>query len=129
MSIKTLIDKINAARSLHAGSHIERKKENMSKIVYKPRGDFILYQSINRGQVRGIAMPDQAAEGKDLIIVAVGPDVKDLQPGDRVLVIGTPGETVSRVPGTNYLLTRQANAVIVITQEEEEEDGHPGNQQ
>ena len=40
----------------------------MSKLVYKPRGDFILYESVNRGEVRGIAMPDQAAEGKDLFV-------------------------------------------------------------
>ena len=91
----------------------------IDKIVYKPRGDFVLYESVNRGHVRGLAMPDQAAEGKDLIVVAVGPDVKDLKPGDRVLVIGTAGETVVRVPETRYLLTRQSNVIIVIEREEE----------
>ena len=122
MAGKTLKEQINAARDLHAARRaaiIRRHEEDMSKLVYKPRGDFILYESVNRGQLRGIAMPDQATEGKDLFVVAVGPDVKDLKPGDQVLVIGTPGETVSRVPGTNYLLTRQANAVIVIEREEE----------
>jgi hypothetical protein len=45
---------------------------------YQPRNDFVVFQQRNKGTLRGVAIPDRAAEGKELVVVAVGPMVEDL---------------------------------------------------
>ncbi len=85
-----------------------------TRVSYQPRGDFILYRQVDRGFVRGIAVPSLSAQGKDNIIIAVGSEVKDLTPGDKVLIVGTEG-SMARLPNEQDLyLTRQSNAVCVV---------------
>lgn len=92
----------------------------MSK-TYRPRGDFIIIRQEDRGKVRGLHMPDQAAEGKRLVVVAIGPDVQHLEPGDEIVITVAP-DNVARIPGEGHLyLTRQANAAAVVDYGEEEE--------
>lgn len=85
---------------------------------YRPRNDFVLYRVVNRGMHRGVVMPDRAAQGKDHVVVAVGPKVVDLKPGDHVKVIGTPGQDVVPLPDDSSLfLTREQNVVLVVDAE------------
>ncbi len=81
---------------------------------YRCRNDFVLFRLVNRGQIRGLAIPDRAAEGKERVVVATGPDVKGLEPGDRILVIGTIGQDTIPLPNERDLyLTKQANVALV----------------
>ena len=87
---------------------------------YRPRGDFVIYQVRDRGLVKGLQMPDKAAEGKERIVVALGPEVKDLELGDVILTCGQPGVDLTMIPEEhNLYLTRQANVVLVILPDEE----------
>lgn len=87
----------------------------MSK-VYAPRNNLVLIEQESRGKVRGLHMPDRAEEGKRLVVRAVGPEVKGLEPGDEVLAVGTPGQDLVRIPGeANLYLTREANVLAVVT--------------
>ena len=86
---------------------------------YRCRGDFVLFRIIDRGIHRGIAMPNIAAQGKDKVVIAIGPKVEDLKVGDKVLVIGQPGQDVVQVPTEpNLFLSREANIVLVEVESE-----------
>ncbi len=52
-------------------------------INYKPRGRLVLLEKKTIEQIRGIILPGQSNEYR-LLVAAVGPKVKDLQPGDEV---------------------------------------------
>ncbi len=89
----------------------------MSK--YRCRNDFVLFRLVNRGQLRGVVMPDVAAEGKERVVVAFGPDVKDLEVDDRVLVIGQIGVDTIQLPNDRDLyMTKAANVALVVTEGE-----------
>jgi len=86
---------------------------------YRPRNDIVVIKVVDKGKVRGIAMPDVAQEGKERIILAVGPKVEDLKVGDKVLVIGTPGQDLVRIPGElNLFLTKEVNVLVVVVEDE-----------
>ena len=85
---------------------------------YRPRNEFVLFRRVDRGSVRGVAVPEASAQGKELVIEAIGPEVEDLAIGDIVLAIGTMGEDVVPVPNEHDLyLTRQSNVVAVVQRE------------
>lgn len=85
---------------------------------YTPRNDFVLMR-VEERTVGKLHMPDKAQEGKATFVVACGPDVTGLEPGDRVLAIGTPGEDLVRLPGESRLfVTRQANVICVVGEDE-----------
>lgn len=89
---------------------------------YAPRNDFVLFRLIDKGRVGSIMTPQKSAQGKERIIVAVGPDVKDIKPGDSVFVIGVVGQDVVILPNEiDLYLTRQANVVLVVNVEDETE--------
>lgn len=90
-------------------------------VKYNPRGDFVLFRVTKRDKVLGIAMPQQSEQSIERTVVSFGPDVKDLQVGDKVLVIGHMGETVVEIPREkDLLITRQSN--IILTMEEVKDD-------
>ncbi len=89
-------------------------------INYKPRGDFVLFRVTKRDKVLGIAMPQQSEQSVERTIVACGPDVKDLNVGDKVLVCGTIGDSVVAIPNEkDLLLTRQSNVLVVLEEVKE----------
>jgi NADPH:quinone reductase-like Zn-dependent oxidoreductase len=61
--------------------------------------------------------PQSSRAGKAHYIEAVGEDVKDLKPGDRVCIIGSKeSETWIPLPDAPDLyMTRHGNAVVVVT--------------
>ncbi len=85
-------------------------------IKYRPRADFVLFRVIDLGRSEGgVAIPDISAEGKANFVIAVGPDVKDISPGDRVLIIGTPGQDVISLPREKgMMVTKAANCVLFV---------------
>ena len=55
----------------------------------RPRKDFAILRKIPRGQsVGGVHVPETSKEGNRTIVVAIGPDVLDLQVGDEVICGG-----------------------------------------
>ena len=94
----------------------------MDKIIYKPRNDFVVFRAVKQGSVRGVAMPDSAAEDERYFIVAVGPKAEGLKPGDEVYAIGRLRENWMLIPGTRDLvLTRETNVALVLERQETEE--------
>lgn len=92
----------------------------MSKIIYKPRGDFVLFRAVKSGLHKGIAMPDSAAEDERYYVVAVGPKVEGLKEGDEVFALGRLRENWMLLPGTRDLvITRETNIALVIERPEE----------
>jgi co-chaperonin GroES (HSP10) len=88
----------------------------MVMIKYIPRNDFVLIRMVKRQVTAlGVALPDKSRESTDLFIQAVGPDVTDLEIGDQVLAIGTPGEDLVLLPREKDLvMTKQANILCVV---------------
>src|SRR4051794_23877577 len=86
---------------------------------YRPRGDFVIYRVRDRGvSAGGVALPDIAVEGKERVVVAMGPKVEDLAVGDVVVTTGQIGVDVSYLPDEkDLLITREANIAYVIEKE------------
>lgn len=86
----------------------------MEPVKFACRNDFVLFRMIDRGHVRGVAMPNIAQQGKERLVVAIGPKVEGLKVGDKVLVIGSVGQDVVQVPSeTQLYMTREANVALV----------------
>lgn len=95
----------------------------MKETKYVPRNDMVLIRKVKRDRLRGIIIPDIAQEGSVTIVEACGPDVKDGAAliGKIVLAIGTPGQDLVRIPGTNDMyLTRQGNVLVSVEEGTEE---------
>src|SRR4051812_9202916 len=92
-------------------------------LKYAPRNDFVLIQIIDRGYVGKVAVPGISKAGKDLVVVAMGPDVKSLNVGDKVMVIGEVGEALAALHDRkDMFVTKQSNVCYVITEEPEVTD-------
>ena len=87
-----------------------------------PRNDFVLVRIVQLKEVGGLAMPDIAIQGKCFVVVAVGPDVKDLEPGDRVLMIGSEGVHYYPLPSSKDLLVIKQDHVVLVYAENEGQD-------
>ena len=84
-------------------------------IRYRPRGEFVVFRLVDLGHLRGIAIPGISAQAKDRIVVACGPEVKDLEPGDSILIIGEVGQDVAPLPNEQDLyVTKQSNIILVV---------------
>jgi len=82
---------------------------------FEPRNDWVLIRVVKIGQTdTGIALPDLAIEGKEFVVVAAGPEVQDLMPGDKVLMIGQRNVVYFEVPGTNDLLVIKQEHVVLV---------------
>ena len=86
-----------------------------SKLEYRPRNDYCLIRRDTLGRTpSGIAVGDETLEGIEHVVVAKGPDVVDLEIGDKVMMIGSKGEDYAFVPRErNLLVIKQANIILV----------------
>lgn len=87
---------------------------------YRPRNDFVVLRIINRGFVGKLAVSDRAAQGKSIVVEAIGPDVKPetIKVGDRVHAIGQMGQDLVQLPEErDLILTRQSNVVVILEEE------------
>lgn len=82
------------------------------------RNDFVLIRSVKLEEVRGLAMPDTAIEGKKFIVEAIGDKVENLKVGDSVLAVGNLGTTVFPLPNHKDLVVVRQEAVALIVNEE-----------
>lgn len=81
-----------------------------------PRNDYVLFRRVNLGETpAGIKVPEGSIEGIKHVVVACGPDVKDLKQEDEILVIGQIKVDYMFLPNSkDLLLTKQANIVMVV---------------
>ena len=88
----------------------------MSKIVYCPRNDYVLVKIVDLGKSPGgVLTPQAAIEGKEFFVEAKGPDVKHLEVGDKVLMIGVLKEDYAYLPSSkDLILIKQANIPIIF---------------
>ncbi|MDE2095623.1 MAG: hypothetical protein KGL39_00070 [Patescibacteria group bacterium] len=88
---------------------------------YRPRNDYCLVRYVDIGKTpSGIATPNSSIQGKKFFIEAFGPDVEDLQVGDRILMVGTEKEDWAFLPNSReLLLIKQANIVMVYEGDDE----------
>lgn len=88
---------------------------------YTPREDFVLFRVHEAGMLGKLAMPQMAEQGKKRLVTAVGPQVKDLSPGDEVIVIGGVGSCVELIEEKGLYLTRQSNVCCTVRRLEADE--------
>jgi len=84
----------------------------------RPRGEYVLLRLKRPGQTpTGIAVPDDSVEGHTWFILAVGPQVGDLEPGQRVLIMGAVGQDIAHVPNQKDIyITKQQNILLVVAE-------------
>jgi hypothetical protein len=85
------------------------------KLRFQPRNDYVLIRRVTLGETpTGIAVADGTIEGVEHRVSAFGPDVKGLEVGDSVLLIGTLGSDYGFLPNSrDLLITKQQNVVLV----------------
>lgn len=92
-----------------------------------PRNDLVVCREVNLGMVGGIALPDSAAEGHVNRVLAVGPEVKDLYPGDEVHIVGRKGIEWAFLPGEKDIFAlKQVNIPIVEVRRRKGQEGLGG---
>ena len=83
----------------------------MGKSPITPLADYVVVQQ-EEAQTKtasGLYLPDKGAEKPKIAnVLAVGPAVKDVKPGDRV-VFGGYSNTDIKVEGADYMLVRNEN--------------------
>lgn len=85
--------------------------------TYRPRNDMVVIREVLVDKSPGgVVMPQKSAEGKKIVVEAVGPKVEGLRPGDRVILVGSrENGDWSFLPGEPALaITRQENLVAVV---------------
>lgn len=84
-------------------------------VKYRARNDNCLVRKVRVEQVHGLFMPEASIHGNQFIIQEIGPDVKDLEPGDVVFVAGQIGVDVGEIPNDpNLLVCSQKNIKVVM---------------
>jgi len=96
------------------------QRENYVPLIFVPRNDIVLIRMVNVGMTKaGIVMPDSSAQGKEMVVEAIGPDVKDLDINDKVLVVGKLGQDYDFIPQSKDLFAiKQANVLLIIREKE-----------
>lgn len=88
----------------------------MAKIPLQPLADFVVLQqdAAQTKTASGLLLPDSGAEKpKVATILAVGPMVKDVKAGDRV-IFGGYANTEIKVEGVSYLLAKNENIYAIL---------------
>jgi hypothetical protein len=94
----------------------------MSVVTYTPRNDFVLVRldkiDVNRA---GIAIPQRSAQSMKFFVVATGPDVKNLEVGDRIIIVAKENEgDYYPLPNDNSLFAIRERFVAFTVQEKPE---------
>ena len=84
---------------------------------YRPRNDWVLIRIRNVDKnAAGIVLPQISAQSKEFAVIAYGPDVQDLETGDKVVLSGMRDVTYFEVPAEpELILVKQENVVVVVS--------------
>lgn len=88
----------------------------MSKVPLSPLGDYVVatQEAAQTKTASGLFLPDNAGEKpKIATVVAVGPMVKDVKTGDKI-IFGGYSNTDVKIEGVEYMLIRQENIFATI---------------
>ncbi len=89
-------------------------------MTHRMRNDWVLVRMQYVGNVKGIEMPQSAVEGKVFFVEAIGPDVKDLEIGEKIIMRGTRGVDYFPLPNATNLFAIQEEYVVLVFEEETE---------
>ena len=90
---------------------------------FLPRNTGVLVRITDKGQLRGIAIPEISIEGKEFTVVAIGPKVEGLKVGDKVLMRGVRGAEFFEIPFDKRLIfIEEKDVVLVIEKLAEDEE-------
>jgi len=88
----------------------------MSKVPLSPLGDYVVAQQ-EAAQTKtssGLYLPDNTGEKPKIAkVVAVGPTVKDVKIGDKI-IFGGYSNTDVKIEGIEYMLIKQENIFATI---------------
>ncbi len=85
------------------------------RVDFQCRNDTVLVRIIDKGELRGIAIPEISIEGKEFHVIAKGPKVEGLEVGDKVLMTGVKNATYFVLPfARDLILVRQDDVVLVL---------------
>ena len=85
--------------------------------LLQPRNDWVLIEIVELGETpSGIAIPQISVEGKEFYVRNIGSKVKDLEVGDRVLMIGMQGVNYYPLPNSSTLFVIKEENVILVDQ-------------
>lgn len=82
----------------------------------QPLGDYVVAtaEAAQTKTASGIYLPDTAAEKpKSAIVETVGPDVKQVKKGDRI-IYKTYSTTEVKVEGTEYILVKEEDILATV---------------
>lgn len=93
-------------------------KVHQTTIPFKPLGDSVIVQGVQRSQVTAII---QEVEAKyDFVVVAIGPDVGDkVALGDKVLAHPRAGHVPFDIKGARYIRLTAGEIIGVLIDEPE----------
>ena len=87
-------------------------------VIYRPRNDFVLVRIVELGETKsGIAVQQISIQGKQFVVVAIGPLVEDLKVGDKVMMIGKVGDQYYPLPNYKDLLVISEQNVVLILED------------
>ena len=90
------------------------------KPKYRPRNDNVLVQVYKIAETdSGVAMPETSYHGQGYRIIAVGPLVEDLEPGDRVMMTGVQKVDWDFLPRSRDLLVIKESNVLLVFEDDE----------
>lgn len=89
-------------------------------LTYNPRCDYVLVRLVRADKsVGGVVLPEATTEGHHWYVEDVGPEVENLEAGERVDIMGQIGEDIAPLRGEKDLfLTKQSNVCLIIREEE-----------
>jgi hypothetical protein len=91
-------------------------------IQFTPRGPYcVIRVSYRETNQAGIAVSQASAEGRQYHVESIGPDVKDLKVGDRVLMVGKKNEEYWDIPAHNGLLLVKESVISLVVTETADE--------
>jgi chaperonin GroES len=88
----------------------------MSKVPVSPLGDYVVatQEAAQTKTASGLFLPDNAGEKpKIATVVSVGPLVKEISVGDRI-IFGGYSNTDIKIDGVAYMLIKQENIFATI---------------
>ena len=94
------------------GASISKPKTDYST-TWMPRGNKVLLRSVKVDFMRGLAVPEASASGKKFVVVALGPDVTNLEVGEECMPIGQQKVDWDYLPGSNDLLVVNEGNIII----------------